>query len=112
MGGAFKPRTEAQKAAIPMPVDATVALVAATCASISVAPFLMCVDRGVVAAAAGNAPGGSLFRAIGAVAGLFCLFVPMAVWQRLGWLMLIAGLALLALVLIPGMGHEVNGATR
>ena len=68
MGGAFTPRTEAQKAAIPMPADATVALVAATCASISVAPFLMCVDRGVVAAAAGNAPGGSLFRAIGAVA--------------------------------------------
>ena len=62
MGGAFTPRTEAQKAAIPMPADATVALVAATCASISVAPFLMCVDRGVVAAAAGNAPGGSLPR--------------------------------------------------
>ena len=34
-----------------MLADATVALVAATCASISVAPFLMCVDRGVVAAA-------------------------------------------------------------
>ena len=86
MGGAFKPRTEAQKAAIPMPVDATVALVAATCASISVAPFLMCVDRGVVAAAAGNAPGGSLFRAIGAVAGEFVTKPKVAFGQPAVWI--------------------------
>ena len=86
MGGAFKPRTEAQKAAIPMPVDATVALVAATCASISVAPFLMCVDRGVVAAAAGNAPGGSLFRAIGANAAEFVTKPKVAFGQPAVWI--------------------------
>ena len=86
MGGAFTPRTEAQKAAIPMPADATVALVAATCASISVAPFLMCVDRGVVAAAAGNAPGGSLFRAIGAVAGEFVTKPKVAFGQPAVWI--------------------------
>ena len=86
MGGAFTPRTEAQKAAIPMPADATVALVAATCASISVAPFLMCVDRGVVAAAAGNAPGGSLFRAIGAAAGEFVTKPKVAFGQPAVWI--------------------------
>ena len=86
MGGAFKPRTEAQKAAIPMPVDATVALVAATCASISVAPFLMCVDRGVVSAAAGNAPGGSLFRAIAANAAEFVTKPKVAFGQPAVWI--------------------------
>ena len=50
--------------------------------------------------------------AIGAVAGAFCLFVPMQVWRNLGPLMLVAGVALLVVVLIPGIGYEVNGARR
>jgi cell division protein FtsW len=50
--------------------------------------------------------------AIGTVAGLFCLFVPMRVWQSLGPLLLLAGLALLVVVLVPGVGYEVNGSTR
>ena len=50
--------------------------------------------------------------AIGLAAGLFCLFVPMHVWQTLGPLLLIVGLALLVVVLVPGVGYEVNGATR
>jgi len=50
--------------------------------------------------------------AIGIAAGAFCLFVPMRVWQRLGFLMLLIGLALLCVVLVPGIGYEVNGATR
>ena len=49
---------------------------------------------------------------IGAAAGLTCLFVPMRVWQSLGPLMLLAGLALLFVVLVPGIGYEVNGARR
>ncbi|MGI9271704.1 MAG: putative lipid II flippase FtsW [Woeseiaceae bacterium] len=49
---------------------------------------------------------------IGAAAGLACLFVPMQVWQTLSPLMLLLGLALLCLVLVPGLGYEVNGATR
>jgi cell division protein FtsW len=54
-----------------------------------------------------------LFAAlIGTAAGLACLFVPMKVWQTLSPLMLLIGLALLCLVLVPGVGHEVNGATR
>ncbi len=50
--------------------------------------------------------------AIGMAAGLFCLFVPMRVWQSLGPLLLLIGLALLCVVLVPGVGYEVNGSTR
>ena len=49
---------------------------------------------------------------IGAIAGAICLFIPMQVWQKLGPLMLFTGLALLIVVLIPGIGYEVNGSTR
>jgi cell division protein FtsW len=50
--------------------------------------------------------------AIGIAAGLTCLFIPMSVWQTLGFPMLLLGLALLTVVLLPGVGYEVNGATR
>ena len=50
--------------------------------------------------------------AIGGLGGFVCLFVPMRVWQGLGPLMLLAGLSLLVVVLIPGVGFEVNGSTR
>jgi cell division protein FtsW len=53
-----------------------------------------------------------LAAAIGAGAAVFCLFVPMQVWRNLGPLMLFAGLVLLVVVLIPGVGYEVNGARR
>jgi len=53
-----------------------------------------------------------LAATIGAVAGGICLFVPMKVWRSLGPLLLFTGLALLVLVLVPGVGHEVNGSTR
>lgn len=53
-----------------------------------------------------------LAATIGAVAGGVCLFVPMSVWRNLGPLMLFVGLALLVVVLVPGIGYEVNGSTR
>jgi len=49
---------------------------------------------------------------IGGAAAFACLFVPMRVWQRLSPLMLLIAIALLCLVLVPGLGHEVNGSTR
>ncbi len=49
---------------------------------------------------------------IGAIGGFICLFIPMQVWRALGPLMLLAGLALLLLVLVPAVGHEVNGSRR
>jgi cell division protein FtsW len=53
-----------------------------------------------------------LAAVIGAAAGLFCLYVPMRVWQSVSPLLLLVGLALLCAVLIPGVGYEVNGSTR
>jgi len=50
--------------------------------------------------------------AIGGAAGFVCLFIPMQVWRSLGLLLLFTGLALLVVVLFPGVGHEVNGSTR
>lgn len=50
--------------------------------------------------------------AIGALAGFVCLFLPMRLWRSLGPLMLLIGLVLLILVLVPGVGYEVNGSTR
>lgn len=38
--------------------------------------------------------------------------VPMATWQRTGWLWLLVGIAALVVVLIPGIGRSVNGARR
>ncbi|MDJ0709342.1 MAG: putative lipid II flippase FtsW [Woeseiaceae bacterium] len=53
-----------------------------------------------------------LAAGIGAVAGIVCLFIPMQIWQNLGPVMLLLGLALLVVVLVPGIGYEVNGSTR
>ena len=53
-----------------------------------------------------------LAAAIGAAAGFVCLFIPMQVWRSLGPLVLFVGLVLLVVVLVPGVGHEVNGSTR
>jgi cell division protein FtsW len=49
---------------------------------------------------------------IGAIAAGTCLFIPMQVWRNLGPVMLLLGLALLVVVLVPGIGYEVNGAQR
>jgi len=50
--------------------------------------------------------------AIGIAACAVCLYVPMRIWRSLGPLMLLAGLALLLVVLVPGIGYEVNGSRR
>ncbi|TLX57447.1 putative lipid II flippase FtsW [Stutzerimonas nosocomialis] len=45
------------------------------------------------------------------VAGLV-LLVPLANWQRLDWMLLLGAFVLLVLVLVPGIGREVNGSMR
>ena len=53
-----------------------------------------------------------LFLAIGLVAAGCAFQVPMAVWQKLAPWLFVAGFVLLALVLVPGIGRDVNGARR
>ena len=53
-----------------------------------------------------------LAAALGAIAAAICLFIPMQAWRNLGPLMLLLGVALLVVVLVPGIGYEVNGARR
>ena len=49
---------------------------------------------------------------IGLILGLFCFFLPMHFWEKLGPFLLVVGITLLILVLVPGIGSEQNGSTR
>jgi cell division protein FtsW len=49
---------------------------------------------------------------VGGFGVLVAVAVPTEVWYRLNWLLLVAALGLLVLVLLPGLGHTVNGARR
>ncbi len=48
----------------------------------------------------------------GLLLGALMFRLPLKIWQKLGPLLLIAGLVLLALVLVPGIGRTVNGSSR
>ena len=50
--------------------------------------------------------------ALGLLVGIVVYRVPMATWQRTGWMWFLIGLVLLIVVLIPGIGRTVNGARR
>jgi cell division protein FtsW len=50
--------------------------------------------------------------AIGGVGLAVAVAIPSELWYRLNWLMLVVGVGLLCAVLIPGVGHTVNGAMR
>jgi cell division protein FtsW len=54
----------------------------------------------------------SSFVAASVVAALFAFQVPLRTWQKAAPWLFAAGVLLLALVLVPGIGREVNGARR
>ena len=50
--------------------------------------------------------------AVGGCGLLVAIALPTELWYRLNWLLLVAALALLVVVLVPALGHTVNGARR
>lgn len=54
----------------------------------------------------------TVFLAVGLVAAAMAFQVPLNAWQQIAPWLFVAGFVSLALVLIPGIGREVNGARR
>ncbi len=50
--------------------------------------------------------------ALGVSVALVVMQIPLLIWEKLSGVLLIAGMCLLVLVLIPGIGYEVNGSMR
>jgi cell division protein FtsW len=83
--------------------------------------LVMVYSASIAIAEAGRATGNqatfyltrhAVFVAISVLAGLIAFQIPTRVWQRFALHLFLAGLVLLLLVLIPGIGREVNGARR
>lgn len=53
-----------------------------------------------------------LFIVVGVLAALFAGSIPMKVWQKMAIPLFVLTLVLLMVVLVPGIGREVNGARR
>ncbi len=53
-----------------------------------------------------------VFLAVGLVAAGFAFQVPLSTWQQISPWLFVVGFLLLVLVLIPGVGRDVNGARR
>src|SRR5574340_1182750 len=53
-----------------------------------------------------------IFLAVGVGCAVTAFQMPLRVWQRLSPYLFLLGVALLVLVLIPGVGREVNGSQR
>ncbi len=54
----------------------------------------------------------ALFLGVSLVAALMAFQIPINVWQSMSLWLFLLGIVLLILVLIPGVGREVNGAKR
>lgn len=54
----------------------------------------------------------AIYLVIGLVAGFLAFSTPIASWQKLAPYLFLLGMVLLILVLIPGIGREVNGSRR
>lgn len=54
----------------------------------------------------------SVFVFVGVMAGFICFQFPMRLWQQAAPYLFVLGVLLLLVVLIPGIGKEVNGSQR
>src|SRR5213080_2947524 len=52
------------------------------------------------------------YLAVGLAAGLIAFQIPMRLWQKYSFHLFVVGVLLLVLVLVPGIGREVNGSRR
>ena len=106
------------KRALPMPPSYVDPLLACASLGLVVVGAVM-VGSASISLADGNfgQPLYYLLRHLGAVgigcaAALVVIGVPTELWHRLNGLILLGCIALLALVLIPGLGQTVNGSSR
>lgn len=53
-----------------------------------------------------------IFLILGSLLGSIVVQFDVAIWEKIGGVFLIAIMLMLALVLLPGMGHAVNGSAR
>ena len=53
-----------------------------------------------------------IFALMGLSAMIITLHVPVAIWKKSSWFLLMGSFALLLLVLVPGIGKVVNGSAR
>jgi cell division protein FtsW len=62
-------------------------------------PFYLLIKHGV-------------YVSIAVLAAGMTLNLPVGFWQQVDWMLLVMSFVLLGLVLVPGIGREVNGSTR
>ena len=53
-----------------------------------------------------------IFALIGLLAMMLTLHIPVAIWKKFSWFLLMGSFVLLFLVLVPGIGKVVNGSAR
>lgn len=83
--------------------------------------LVMVYSASIAIAEAGRNSGGNaahylvrhgLFILVSLIAAATAFQIPLAVWQKAAPFLFMAGLVLLVLVLVPGIGREVNGSRR
>ena len=83
--------------------------------------LVMVYSASIAIAEAGRGTGGyaahflvrhGAYLLVGLLVGLIAFQVPMQVWQKYSFHLFLLGVLLLVLVLIPGIGREVNGSRR
>lgn len=54
----------------------------------------------------------AIYLLLGIIIGFFVIRIPLDFWEKFGGYLLLASIFLLMLVLVPGIGHQVNGSIR